>query len=152
MQLDHSHHGGIPALSFSSWTSLYRWQKFSWKEEAERENSELKTNCRWKKMPVKMHYCTNTGELMQTGLFQTLNKAGLGCRSYGHNPQLTDWPLCPQHMAHIRLLCMYTAVPVCRLRAIYVTPEFSLLLFPFSTSWLLHMAIKTNLASGKTPV
>lgn len=126
MQLDHSHHEGIPELSFSSWTSLYRWKELSWKEEVERENSELRTNCQWK--------CT--GVLLQTGLFQTVNKAGLGCRSYWYNPQPTDWPLCPRHTAHIRLLCMYTAVPVCKLHVIYIS-EFDLLLFPFNTSRLL---------------
>lgn len=67
-------------------------------------------------------------------------------------PSLQTGHCAPQNTAHIRLLCMYTAVAVCKLHAIYVTSEFGLLLFLFNTSWLLHMAIKTNLASGKTPV
>lgn len=118
----------------------------SWVERRTNEvNSELKPNYQWK--------CTT--HLHLHGLDDVKLQARQGRAAAGISTARSLQPACwaPQHVARIRLQSTYTAVAVCKLHAIYVTSEFgSCCFFPFNTNWLLHMAIKTNLASGKTPV
>lgn len=117
-------------------------KRFSWKEEVEREKSELKSNCQWKHT-ARAH----RRGLDDSKLCTRQDRAAAGISAIH---QLQTGYCAPRHTARIRLRCTYTAVAVCKLHAIYVTSEFgSCCFFPLTQIGFYIWQLKLTWQVGK---